>query len=151
MTEQEFDQQMRDGIPVTLHSADAPDVLADTKGRYAAIGQKLDSMEEVMTAAEIELRANQRQTTDHIVQLRKKCNLQRTVNLDPRELTTPNVLCLGPPPPPPPRTNRSRPSQQRQPVANVIDQLRPDESLAAAPCLSPLSTNATPPPAPPRR
>lgn len=151
MTEQEFEQQMRDGIPVALHSADAPDVLADTKGRYAAIGQKLESMEEIMTAAEIELRANKRQTADYIVQLRKKCNLQRTVNLDPRELTTPNILCLGPPPPPPPRNNRSRPSQQRQPVANVIDQLRPDESLAAAPCLSPLSANVTPPPPPPRR
>lgn len=107
-------------------------------------------MQEIMTSAEIELHANQRQTAYHIAQLRNKCNLQRTVYLDPRELTTPNILCLGPPPPPPPRINRSVPPQQQQPVANVIDQLRPDESLAAAPCLSPLSANATPPPPPPR-
>lgn len=40
MTEEEFEEQMRNGIPVTLRPADAPDAFVDTKRRYAAIGQK---------------------------------------------------------------------------------------------------------------
>ncbi|KAM7541114.1 hypothetical protein Aperf_G00000038733 [Anoplocephala perfoliata] len=149
MTEDEFEEQMRNGIPVTLLPADASDALVENKRRYAAIGQKLEDMEAVMMTAEIELSANQRQTADFVAQLRNKCNLQRTVFLDPRELTTPNILCLGPPPPPA-RANRSVPPQPLQQPVNVIDQLRPDESLAASPCLSPLSATMTPPPPPPR-
>lgn len=116
---------------------------------YFVLPSRLDDMEAVIMTAEIELSANQRQTADFVTQLRNRCNLQRTVYLDPRELTTPHILCLGPPPPPA-RDNRSVPPQQLQQPVNVIDQLRPDESLATSPCLSPLSATVTPPPPPPR-
>ncbi|VDK47952.1 unnamed protein product [Taenia asiatica] len=40
LTKEEFEHQMRDGVPVTLCPADIPDALSDTKRRYTAISQK---------------------------------------------------------------------------------------------------------------
>ncbi|KAL5111880.1 Rab5 GDP/GTP exchange factor [Taenia crassiceps] len=149
MTKEEFEQQMRDGVPVTLCPADIPDALSDAKRRYTAISQKIDDMEALMAATESELNANERRTVERVAQLRRTCTLKRTVHLDPRELVTPHVLCLGPMPEdlPNPPTLLSK-SQS----INLIDQLRPDEALASTPCLKPLPTCTPPrPPRPPPR
>ncbi|EUB64701.1 Rab5 GDP/GTP exchange factor [Echinococcus granulosus] len=149
LTKEEFEQQMRDGVPVTLCPVDIPDALSDAKRRYNAINQKLDDMEALLATTESELYANERRTVERVAQLRKTCTLKRTVYLDPRELVTPHVLCLGPMPENPPAPPTLLPKSQS---INLIDQLKPDEALASTPCLTPLPTRTPPrPPRPPPR
>ncbi|VDK35619.1 unnamed protein product [Taenia asiatica] len=109
----------------------------------------MDDMETLMAATENELKANERRMVERVAQLRRSYTLKRTVYLDPRELITPHVLCLGPMPENPPVPSPLLPKSQS---INLIDQLRPDEALASTPCLAPLPTHAPPkPPRPPPR
>ncbi len=99
----------------------------------------MDQFDAQVAQIENDMKVTQERQTARIVELRQERPIKKTVYLDPRELETPHILCLGPPEKPlggGPSVPPSRPAPH-QPQPNVLDELSHED--VQAPCLVPSS------------
>ncbi|KAL7063602.1 hypothetical protein AAHC03_01808 [Spirometra sp. Aus1] len=97
MSKEDFDTQMRDGVSVTLCPVEIPGALFENESRYRRIGEKMEDLETQLFNGERDLQSAHEDLMNRISELRTTYPVKRTVFLDPRELESPHVLCLGPP------------------------------------------------------
>uniref|UniRef100_A0A183S928 VPS9 domain-containing protein n=1 Tax=Schistocephalus solidus TaxID=70667 RepID=A0A183S928_SCHSO len=143
MSKEEFDSQMRDGVSVTLCPVEIPGALFENESRYQRIGEKIKDLETQMLSGERDLQCAHEDLMNRISELRTTYPVKRTVFLDPRELDSPHVLCLGPPEKPAASTSAAAtaetastaPAPPLPPQQSLLDVL-PTEDVQT-PCLLP--------------
>ncbi|VDD78497.1 unnamed protein product [Mesocestoides corti] len=101
----------------------------------------MDQFDARMLQAEKDLASHQSRAHARITRLRRAWPIKRTVYLDPRELETPHILCLGPPHSAPTSATSvtvvNDPNKAQAAVPNYLDNLSADD--VKTPCLVPSS------------